>query len=56
MPSRNMSPEERTQIEVNRLVDRHGKQPFKGKNRAQRWALHGAFNAMASVGAKLGLD
>lgn len=58
MPSRtweNHSPEERAAIQINRERASYNN-PFSGKNRAQRNALHGAFNAMASISRKLGLD
>jgi hypothetical protein len=57
MPSRtrtNLSPEEREQIAINRSRANYNN-PFHGKNTAQRQALHGAFNAMASIWQKLGM-
>jgi len=41
------SPEERDQIQFNREQARY-KNPFSGKNKAQRQRLHTAFTAMRS--------
>jgi hypothetical protein len=57
MPSRtwtHLSAEESEQIKINRERASY-KNPFHGKNMRQRYALHGAFNAMASVWQKLGM-